>query len=74
MVSCLEEFCADEANNLVARSFAAVILFCTWVCIRLKQAQKVCIKGIRITASGNPLVSIIEGFVILDKGRGCIAY
>ena len=70
MVSCLEEFCADEANNLVARSFTAAILFCTWACMRLKQAQKVCIKGIRITASGNPLDSIIEGFVILDKGRG----
>ena len=70
MVSCLEEFYADETNSLVARSFAAAILFCTWACMRLKQSQMVCIKGIRITASGNPLDSIIEGFVLLDKGRG----
>jgi hypothetical protein len=38
--------------------------------MRLKQAQRVCIKGIRITASDNPLDSIIEDFVFLDKGRG----
>jgi hypothetical protein len=72
MVSCLEEFCVDEANSLVTRSLAAVILVCTWACMCLKQSQRVCIKGIRIAASGNPLdsESIIEGFAILDKGRG----
>ena len=37
--------------------------------MRLQQAQKVCIQGIRLAASGNPLDSIVEGFVILDKGR-----
>ena len=70
MVSCLEEFCVDEVNSLVTHIFAAVILFCTWSCIRLKQTKRVCIKGIRIVASDNPLDSIIEGFVLLDKGRG----
>ena len=70
MVSCLEEFCADETNSLVVSSFTVVILFCTWACMRLKQAQRVCIKGIRIASSDNPLDSIIEGFVLLDKGRG----
>jgi hypothetical protein len=33
------------------------------------QAQKVRIQGIRLAVSGNPLDSIFEGFVILDKGR-----
>jgi hypothetical protein len=72
MVSCLEEFCADETNSLVVSSFTVVILFCTWACMRLKQTQRVCIKGIRITPTGNPLDSelIIEGFALLDKGRG----
>ena len=70
MVSELEEFCDNEEHIIFERSFAAVILFCTWSCMRLQQAQKVCIQGIRLAASGNPLDSIIvEGFVILDKGR-----
>ena len=73
MVSELEEICANEAHSNVAHSWATAILFCTWTCMRLKQAQRVCIKGIRLTASGNPLDSIVEGFVILDKGRGRVS-
>ena len=41
--------------------------------MRLKQTQRVCIKGIRLAASGKPLDSIVEGFVILDKGRGRVS-
>ena len=37
--------------------------------MRLQQVLKVCIEGIRLPVSGNPLDSIVEGFVILDKGR-----
>ena len=69
MVSELEEFCDNEEHSIFERSFAAATLFGTWACMRLQQAQKVCIQGIRLAASGNPLDSIVEGFVILDKGR-----
>jgi hypothetical protein len=69
MVSELEEFCDNEEHSIFERSFASAILFCTWACMRLQQEQKVCIQGIRLAASGNPLDSIVEGFVILDKGR-----
>jgi hypothetical protein len=62
-------FCDNEDNSIFEWSFADAMLFCTWTCMCLQQVQKVCIKGIRLAASGNPLDSIVEGVVILHKGR-----